>query len=176
MQKKAGPTLVRAKLDDDSIRVRLLVVETVQKDLGLTADQIGKIKEIVSRSPRSDCGNSLPKLREILPPPRHFSTEESEAREQEFRALSEDVKRKSKELKTKALAMLTPSQSERPKQIQLQAAIPAALARPEIIKALDISEEQREKIRALRDHGGETVGQVARSPQPQPQGTPPEGD
>ena len=30
-------------------------------------------------------------------------------------------------------------------------AIPAALARPEIIKALDISEEQREKIRTLSD-------------------------
>ena len=48
--------------------------------------------------------------------------------------------------------MLTPSQGERLKQIQLQAAIPAALARPEIIKALDISDEQRGRMRALFDH------------------------
>ena len=65
------------------------------------------------------------------------------------------MKSKDKELQTKALAMLTPRQSERLKQIQLQTAIPAALARPEIVKALDISKEQCEKIRALRDRTDE---------------------
>ena len=56
-------------------------------------------------------------------------------------------------------------------------AIPAALARPEIIKALDISEEQREKIRTLSDRMEKRqFSRAARSPRPQPQGTPPEGN
>ena len=84
-------------------------------------------------------------------PSRRFTQEESEVRDGEFRALSEDWKNKNKELQTNILATLTPSQSERLKQIQIQMAIPAALARPEIVKALDISEEQREKIRTLTD-------------------------
>ncbi len=151
-QKKASPKWMRSKskLDDDSIRVRLLVVETVQENLGLNADQIQKIRDYVKISGER-YREFLAKLRELFPPSRSFPQEEFDAREQEFRAFSEDVKRKGKELQTKILAMLTPSQSERLKQIQLQAAIPTALARPEIIKALDISEEQRGKIRALCD-------------------------
>jgi hypothetical protein len=53
------------------------------------------------------------------------------------------------------VAILTPSQSERLKQIQLQRAIAAALAQPELIKALDISEEQLAKIRPLSERIGE---------------------
>jgi hypothetical protein len=53
--------------------------------------------------------------------------------------------------------MLTPSQSERLKQIQLQDAIAAALAQPELIKALDISEEQLARIRPLSDRIGEKI-------------------
>ena len=68
-----------------------------------------------------------------------------------LRALNDDYKQEGKELRAKVLAMLTPSQMERLKQIQLQSAIPAALARPEVIKALDISEEQLAKIRAISD-------------------------
>jgi Spy/CpxP family protein refolding chaperone len=151
VQKKAGPRVVRSKqVDDDFIRVRLLMLETVQKDLGLTVDQRGKIGDLVKVSERQS-QEFWAKSREVLPPSRSFPTEEFEVREQEFRALCEDFKRKGKQLRTKALEMLTPTQSERLRQIQLQANIPAALARPEVIKALDISDEQRGKIRTLRD-------------------------
>ena len=146
-QEKASPRHVRskAKLDDGSIRVRLLMVETVQKDLGLTADQIGKLRDCVKIA-GEEYRENVAKLREILPPSRQFAPGEYEARLREFRALAEDLRSKQKAFRTKILAMLTPSQSERLKQIQLQVAIPAALARPEIIKALNISEEQRGKI------------------------------
>jgi Spy/CpxP family protein refolding chaperone len=157
VQEKASPKVVRSKkLDDDSIRVRLLMLETVQKDLGLTTDQTGKIGDLVKVS-RVQSQEFWAKSHEILPPSRSFPTEEFEARQKEFRAVSDDFKRKDKELRAKALGMLTPSQSERLKQIQLQTAIPAALARPEIIKALDISEEQSGKIRALCDHMDENL-------------------
>jgi hypothetical protein len=151
VQRKASSRPVRSKkVDDESILVRLLLLETVQKELGLTADQTDKIgylvkvSEVQSREFRA-------KLLDVFPPSQSFPKEESEARMREFRALSEDYKRTGKELRTKALAMLTPSQGERLKQIRLQVSIPAVVARPEIIKALDISEEQREKLRTLRD-------------------------
>ena len=156
VQKKARPTFKRVKPDDDWARVRLLTLETVQKDLGLTADQIGKIRDSVKFS-EGQFREFRARSREVFPPSRSFPTEEFEARKQEFRALSEDFKRKGKELQTKVLGMLTPSQSERLKQIQLQAAVWAALTRPEIIKALDVSEEQRGKIRALCDRTNEKL-------------------
>ncbi|MGO8691999.1 MAG: Spy/CpxP family protein refolding chaperone [Thermoguttaceae bacterium] len=143
-------------MDDGSIRVRLLMVEAVQKDLGLTADQIGKLRDCVKVA-GEEYRENVAKAREILPPSRHFSPEEYEARQGAFRAFTEELRSKQKASRTKILAMLTPSQGERLKQIQLQVAIPAALARPEIIKALNISEEQRGKIRALCDRVDEKL-------------------
>jgi hypothetical protein len=150
VQEQVRPAVTRLRLDDDSIRVRLLLLEAVQKDLGLTDDQIGKIGAFVTIS-KERWREFLARSREILPPSRHFTQEESEVGDREFRALSEDWKSKDKESRTKILATLTPSQSERLKQIQIQMAIPDALARPETIKALDISEEQCGKIRTLTD-------------------------
>ena len=152
VQKEAIPIHMQSKLglDDDAMRVRLLLAETVQKDLGLTDDQIGKIRDYVKITGES-YRKLIAKSREILPPSRHFPQKEAEVRNREFRALINDVKSKDKELQKKILAMLTPSQSERLKQIRFQVAIPAALTRPEIIKALDISKEQRGRIRELCD-------------------------
>jgi hypothetical protein len=65
--------------------------------------------------------------------------------------LNEDFKSKGKESRAKALALLTSGQSKRLKQIEIQATIASAITRPEIIKALDISDEQRAKIQVLRD-------------------------
>jgi hypothetical protein len=137
-------------LDDNAIRARLLAVETVQKDLGLTDDQIGKIREYF-RIGGELWREFLVKGQEVFPPSRSFPQEEFETRQREFRACYADFKSKAKELQTKLLAMLKSSQIERLNQIQLQAAIPAALARPEIVKALAISEEQQGKIHALCD-------------------------
>jgi hypothetical protein len=141
------------KLDDDTIRVRLLLLETVQEDLGLTADQIEKIRDCLKIA--WERGRELKaKLNEIFPPSQSFASEEYEARQRELQAWYADFKSKGKELQRKLLAMLTPIQSERLKEIQLQAAIPAALFSPEIVKALELSEEQRGKIRALCDSMG----------------------
>ena len=154
-QEKAGRKFVRsrANLDDNAIRARLLVAEVVQKDLGLTGDQIGKVREYVKIGGQL-WREFLFKWHEIFPPPGRFPQEEFEARQRKFRTCYADYQGKAKELQTKLLAMLTPSQIERLKQIQFQAAIPTALAKPEIIKALAISEEQQGKIGHLCDHLG----------------------
>ena len=91
------------------------------------------------------------KSREILPSGQQFTKEEFGKRQRERRELFEASKSEEKELQTKILAMLTTSQSERLNQIQLQTTAVAALARPEIVKALDISQKQSEKIHALSE-------------------------
>jgi hypothetical protein len=149
-QANSSPKVVRTKVDDDSLRVRLLTSETVQKDLGLTADQLGMLKDCAKTSKELD-QEFRAKSREILPRNQQFTQDEFEAREQKYHKWMEDLKSRGKQLQTKILAMLTPSQSERLKQIQLQTQIAAVLDRTEIIKALDISQDQSEKIRELRD-------------------------
>jgi hypothetical protein len=150
VKKRTVPKLTRTKLDDDFSRVRLLVAEAVQKDLGLSTDQIGKVRDFVKTGNERSREVSA-KLGEMFPPSRRFKPGEFEAANREFRVWYEEYKGKNKEVRKNLLAMLTPSQSERLDQIRLQVAIPAALARPDIIKALDISEEQLAKIRAMCD-------------------------
>ncbi len=125
------------------------MLETVQRDLGLTADQIGKLRDIAKAAEAWRPRDFIAEAREILPPSQPFSPKESEERRRKLRAWYDDLRSKQKELWTKALATLTPNQNARLRQIQLQVAIPDALARPEIIKALDVSEEQRAKIQSL---------------------------
>lgn len=145
---KHGAQLVHRPLDDDSIRVRLLMVEMVQADMGLTAEQVEKLNDLAIISDvRSRAFRS--QLRESLPPSHHFPQDEFEAREREFRTLVQNFKTELKGLRTGILTILTPRQSDRLKQIQLQATMPTSLSRPEIVKALDISEEQQAKIRVL---------------------------
>ena len=55
-QKEASPQFMQ--LDDDAIRARLLAAEAVQKDLGLTADQIEKIRDSVKSA--CEAGSGIP--------------------------------------------------------------------------------------------------------------------
>jgi hypothetical protein len=151
VQEKAEPKVMRTvKLDDDSLRARLLFLGTVQKDLSLTDAQIAEISGW-SKAANNEFREMAKKMREVLPPGQHMTEEEAERRQRESRALIKDMKSRQKGMVVKVLAILTPSQSERLKQIQLQASISAALARPEIIKVLGLSERQRAKICRLCD-------------------------
>jgi hypothetical protein len=157
IQEKAGENPVQfQKASDDEVLVHLLVSETVQKDLGLTADQIGQYDDLV-KAFKAMLQEAKVKSHEIFPPSQHFTPEEFEAKQRDWRAWMEDFKSKSKEMNTKALAILTPTQTERLKQIHLQTAIVAALTQPEIVKALDLSEEQ---VALIRELGGELQRKV----------------
>ena len=119
---------------------RVLLLESVQKDLQLTADQVEKLKEVVKTTGQS--------MREALAGLRDLSPEDRMAKRREMR---EKMETQAKEARKTVEAILTPSQIERFKQIRLQVAGPGALHDPEVAKALDISKEQREKIRGLME-------------------------
>jgi hypothetical protein len=136
-----------------------LTLETVQKDLGLTANQIVEIEKIDKLS-NSESNKFFANHRKILPRGQQFTPEEVQARLQKSRVLFEDFKLQFKERQKEALALLTPSQIERLKQIQLQIAIPTALTRPDIVKALDISEEQLAKIHTLDEEINHNLSRI----------------
>ena len=129
--------------------VYLLNLETVQTDLGLTADQMRPLND-PNRAYRERSRQFLVEARRISPSTSSFSSDGAASANQAL-ALFADFSKESTDLKTKVLAMLTPSQSERLEQIQLQASIGAALTWPEIIKTLDLSEQQLAKLASLRD-------------------------
>ena len=142
--------ITTSKQSPDEYLIRLLAAEAVQKDLGLTTDQVEKIKESV-RVGRARLRELDAKFRELFPKGQSLSFEESAVRDRKFHALRDEIDRKDKELVTKNLAMLTADQSQRLKQIELQTAVMIALNRPEIINALQISEEQWKRIETLKD-------------------------
>ncbi len=113
-----------------------MLKETVQKDLQLTADQVAKLKDVVKTVDDS--------AKEAFAGIRDLSREERQAKRKEMR---EKMLTQTKDARKKVEAILTSRQTERFKQIRLQVAGAAAFLDAEVTKALDISEEQRGKLR-----------------------------
>ena len=114
----------------------LLFVKAVQRDLQLTPEQIDKLKEVRKTAFRGGAAS----LEELLT----------------------KMAAQAAETKKKVEAILTPEQMERLKEIHLQAAGPGALADPDVRKALNLTDEQVEKIKKLRDDLGKQVGDLMR--------------
>ncbi|MGO8691722.1 MAG: Spy/CpxP family protein refolding chaperone [Thermoguttaceae bacterium] len=116
----------------------LLRNESVQKDLQLTPEQIDKLKEL---------GKTL---REGLPERGAFRNLSQEERRAKFAELQPKLKARGEEIKKKIEAILTTAQLARLKEIRVQVAGPAALADTDVLKALNLTDEQKEKIKGLR--------------------------
>ncbi len=150
-QRKEVSKVRAAKVEDDIILARLLLLsEAVQKDLGLTKEQIGKLKDFAkvseeqSRERQAEMKKKFPQFQSI-------SAEDIETWKRTYQAWEDDWEIKGKKFRAEVLATLTASQNDRLRQIQLQTSISSALARPEMIKALGLTEEQCEKIRTVTD-------------------------
>jgi Spy/CpxP family protein refolding chaperone len=112
----------------------LLHVKAVQKDLDLTQEQIDKLKEVGKTAFRG--------LGQRRPPPGDLS-------EDQRKELRTKIEARAAETKKKIEAILTPKQMERLKEIRLQWIGPGALADPDVRKALNLTDEQKEKIKKL---------------------------
>jgi Spy/CpxP family protein refolding chaperone len=139
-----------SRADDDLVLCRLLILESVQTDLGLSADQVGELSDLIKTS-QERSRQFAAESGDVVSPSRSVPSEELEARQQQFLARLENFRREGAEFRRKILAVLTPRQRERLEQIALQAATPIAITRPEIIKELGISKDQCERIGPLCD-------------------------
>jgi Spy/CpxP family protein refolding chaperone len=124
--------------DDTTIQLILLRQKSVQEDLKLTAEMGQKIRE--------------------------FTDNEYEAWQKALKLPDEEREQKVKELQSKNESFLadnlTEDQRKRLKQIMLQITGLMQLTRPEIVKALDITEEQQEKFKALQKESGKELQEI----------------
>jgi Spy/CpxP family protein refolding chaperone len=110
----------------------LLAQKSVQDDLKLSVDQAGKVKELAA------------KQREAMQGLGDLSQEERRQKMQDMNKAND-----------KAVAeILTPEQTKRLKQIRLQVSMRqgggiAAFNNPEVVQALSLTDEQKEKLKAI---------------------------
>lgn len=117
----------------------LLHNESVQKDLQLTPEQIDKLKEL-GKTTVEGGREQWAKLRDLSP----------EDRQAKMKELRPKMQARGEEIKKKVEAILTTQQLARLKEIRLQADGPAALVNADVVKALNLTDEQKEKIKTLR--------------------------
>jgi hypothetical protein len=119
----------KGKGGGDFGRIMLLANKDVQKDLKLGDEQVAKIKEL------SD------KQAEIFKGFQDLDKEEKAARFKQMKEIGADFK--------KVIDDLTPEQTTRLKQLQIQQQGAGALFNPMISEKLDLSEEQQSKLKEM---------------------------
>jgi Spy/CpxP family protein refolding chaperone len=120
----------------------LLRSEKVQKELQLTDNQKTKLED-------AD-GEFREQMRDLFPSLQDLSDEERRTKMNEFQ---EKVEKKLGEI-------LEPKQLERLDQIQLQVQGPMALTTPKVSKALEITDEQKEKIQSKLEEMQTKMGEL----------------
>jgi hypothetical protein len=118
--------------------ISILNNEKVQKDLELSDDQKTKVAE-AAKEASAAMDESLSKLTPG-PDPQAMQTKMAE--------LSKEIQ---DNLMKKLGEILQPKQLQRLKEIQIQVEGPITLLRPDMVKALDISEEQQKDMKELNE-------------------------
>jgi len=114
----------------------LINMEPVQKELKLTEDQVTKAKETVQET-RQKHQDEFAKLQDLDPQERFPKMAEINAKvtEETYAALAKDWK---------------PEQVKRLKQLGVQQAGLQAFMNPSVVKALNLTDEQKEKVRTFQ--------------------------
>jgi hypothetical protein len=115
----------------------LLGNESVQKELKLDNEQVDKIKAALTKV-REQHQEEFAKLRSL----------DQEERRTKGQELNKTV---SEEILKSASGILAPDQLKRLKQIELQQEGTRALSRADVEKALNLTPDQKEKIKAISD-------------------------
>ncbi len=118
--------------------LQLLQSEQVQKELELVDDQKEALKKI-SESMRTD-------MREMFTGMQGLSSEE---RTKKFEEMRGKMETKQKEYQAKVDEVLLPNQRDRLKQITMQVSGNSALTSDDAVKALGLTDDQKEKIKKI---------------------------
>ncbi len=118
----------------------LLGMPEVQKELSLSDDQTKQVTALLAEAGE--------KMRASFAGMRNLSAEERDKRRDEMRKKFEAA---GKDLDEKVGKILDTKQVERLHQLQLQREGAMALSRPEVIKKLDLSDEQQAKIKKIQE-------------------------
>lgn len=121
----------------------LLASPDVAKELKLTEEQVTKVKE-VSQQVREKFKDSFAKLKDAS----------QEERQQKFQEIAKSMSEET----GKALgSVLNAEQSKRLKQLELQMQGSRAFSEAEVQKSLGLTDEQKEKIKTIRDDAAKAM-------------------
>lgn len=118
----------------------LVGMEPIQKELGLKEDQVAKLKTLGEESRKEMQGGGGGG--------QSFQNLSDDERRKLIEERTEAARKLNEKYKPKVAEILDAKQNERLKQIQLQVAGARIYQDPEVIKALDLSKEQQEKLAA----------------------------
>ncbi|MCC6125316.1 MAG: hypothetical protein IT426_10165 [Pirellulales bacterium] len=118
----------------------LLMNEAVQKEIELTADQKEQLQKLSTETRDA--------MRARMGDMQNLSQEERRAKMQEMRKEMEEAAAKTQK---KVEGILLPHQLKRIKEISLQMQGLRALANPEVVKELGLTEEQQAKIKSINE-------------------------
>src|SRR5262249_1304762 len=113
----------------------------VQKELSVTEEQKGLIEDMLADLRPAGGGPNFQDLQNL-------SDDERRKQFEEFRKQGEERAKKAEEM---AKMILEPQQFERLNQLRLQREGVGAFGRPEIAKALGLSDDQQAKIRKIQE-------------------------
>jgi len=131
---------------------RLIGIEQVQKEIGLTDEQKAELDKLREEM-RRDRG-----AREGMEGLRDLSPEERRERMEEMRKkFQEEAAKRAKETEAKLAELLKPEQLLRLKQIQLQLGGVYVLQRPEVAEHLGLSEDQKTQLKTISDESAEEM-------------------
>ncbi len=119
----------------------LLAMTEVQKELEVTSEQKGLIEDMVKDLRSAGGGFDFQGLRDL-------SREEREKRMEEFRKQGEERAKKAEEM---AKMILEPNQFDRLSQLRIQNEGVRSLDRTDVAEKLGLTQEQKDKIRKIRD-------------------------
>ena len=129
--------------------VMLAGIAAVQKDLGVTEDQIAKLKTLGEEARKElteGGGGDIAGLRDL----RDLPEAERRAKLEEFAAKRAEIAKKVvAKYKPKLAEVLDAKQVERLQQIALQVAGAQAYSDPDVVKTLKLSKEQQDKVAAV---------------------------
>ncbi|MGD0900209.1 MAG: hypothetical protein ABR915_20435 [Thermoguttaceae bacterium] len=128
-----------------------LGLKSVQKEVGLTAEQKAKLKEI-SDAYQSAVRRSFGQL-ENLPP---------QEQEKKLAEVREEAGQMIQSTRKKAAAVLTPGQAAAVRKIDFQLRAASYLAAPNFQDELGLTDDQRLRLRQIFDESQEKVQQVQR--------------
>lgn len=136
--------------------VTLAGIEAVQKELALTEDQIAKVKTLgeEARAELRPSGDGFAGLRDLPEDERRAKMTEMMAKQ------AETSKAVAEKYKPKLAAVLDAKQVERLDQIAIQAAGSQAYSDPAVVKALNLTQDQQDKIASINKEYGEKTREL----------------
>jgi hypothetical protein len=129
-----------------------LQMEHVQRELGLTAEQKERLKEIAKKA--ADAAGKEPRLDWTK-----FNKMTADERQKFQKEMSDRNQKRAEEIKKEVEKVLAPKQIEQIKEIEFRQRAGSMLYMPQVLEDIKLSDEQKQQLQKIRE---ETQSKIAK--------------